>query len=158
MGTSVNAQDDTDSKYVESVDALLEVLIERTFSPLLHNDFLYRFSKTYQKEQRALKVVHGYSRRVIGRKMGEFLKSRDNEEAPIDALGRKKKKAFLDLLLEYSSKDHSFTYEDICQEVDTFMFEVIWRNKKFNYWRKKYFSGTRYYSYINIIRIILTSS
>nr|AVM18972.1 odorant degrading protein 2 [Holotrichia parallela] len=125
MGTSVNAQNDSDSAYVKSVNILLRILIERTFSTFLSNNFLYRFSTTYQEEKRALKVVHGYSRSVINSRKAEFMKSEEykTHASTVDALGRKKK-VFLDLLLEYSSNDPSFTQEDICQEVDTFMFAV----------------------------------
>ncbi|KAI4465971.1 cytochrome p450 family 4 [Holotrichia oblita] len=123
MGTSVNAQDDVNSEYVKCVDILLGILIDRAFSPFLQNEFLYRFSNTYRIEQQALKVVHGYSRSVINKRMTEFLKNQKEEESCVDIMGIKKKKAFLDLLLEYSSKDPSFTFDDICQEVDTFMFE-----------------------------------
>lgn len=125
MGTSIDAQNDVNSEYFENVNILLKILIDRAFSPFLGIDLLYPFSSTYQREQKALKVVHGYSRTVIERKMKEFLKNRSTkEQTTVDDLGRKKRKAFLDLLLEYSSTDPSFTYEDICEEVDTFMFEV----------------------------------
>ncbi|GJQ82469.1 hypothetical protein Trydic_g14460 [Trypoxylus dichotomus] len=123
MGTTVDAQNDPDSQYMDSVNVLLGVLMDRTFSPILQNEFLYRFSRTYQREREALKIVHGYSRSVINKKMEEFQRPKQKEESPVDNLGIKKRKAFLDSLLEHASKDPTFTFEDICQEVDTFMFE-----------------------------------
>ncbi|KRT79163.1 cytochrome P450 [Oryctes borbonicus] len=123
MGTTVDAQNDPNSQYMDSVNVLLGVLVDRTLSPLLGNDLLYRFSRTYQREQQALKVVHGYSKSVINKKMEEFERTRVKEESSVDNLGIKKKKALLDLLLEYAAKDPAFNFEDICQEVDTFMFE-----------------------------------
>nr|QIK02100.1 cytochromes P450 family 4 [Holotrichia parallela] len=123
MGTTVNAQNDLDSEYVKCVKMLLQVITERTFSPLLANDMLYIFSDTYRREKYALKIVHDYTRSVIKRRKAEFFGDSKNYESSVDSLGRKKKRAFLDLLLEYSTRDPSFTEEDIRQEVDTFMFE-----------------------------------
>nr|AVM18974.1 odorant degrading protein 4 [Holotrichia parallela] len=123
MGTSVHAQDDVDSEYVKCVNFLLKVLTDRTYSPVLRNDLLYSFTETYRKEKYALKVVHDYTRTVINKRKADFFSDSKNYEASVDSLGRKKKRAFLDLLLEYSTKDSSLTEEDICQEVDTFMFE-----------------------------------
>lgn len=125
MGTSVNAQNNSDSEYVKCVNTLAEITIKRTFSPILRNDSLYVFSGTYREEMRALKVVHGYTRSVIATRKKEFFNNEELRQETTDSFGRKKKKAFLDVLLDYSVKDPEFSEEDIRQEVDTFMFEVL---------------------------------
>ncbi|KRT83475.1 cytochrome P450, partial [Oryctes borbonicus] len=122
MGTSVNAQSCNDSEYVRCVQLLLEILGLRMFHPFLSNKLLFRFTETYRKERRALKVVHNYTRSIIKRRK-EFLKNVERNENAVDSLGEKKRRAFLDVLLEYSAHDPSFTEEDIREEVDTFLFE-----------------------------------
>nr|AAT38512.1 pheromone-degrading enzyme [Phyllopertha diversa] len=123
MGTSVDAQNDINSEYVNSVKILLGILVQRSLSPILANDLLYPFTTTYQKEKAALKVVHGYTKSVINKRKIEFYNNSKSEDRNVDSFGRKKKQAFLDLLLEYSANDPSFTEQHIQEEVDTFMFE-----------------------------------
>ncbi|KAI4465938.1 cytochrome p450 family 4 [Holotrichia oblita] len=123
MGTSVNAQANYDSEYVKCVNILLEIVMLRAFSPILSNNVVYPFTSTYRRENYALKVVHDYTKSVIASRKKEFLSDANRNVESTDSLGRKRKRAFLDLLLEYSTKDPSFTEEHIREEVDTFMFE-----------------------------------
>ena len=46
------------------------------------------------------------------------------ESGEFDEHGRRKKVAFLDLLIQMHREDKSFTLDDIREEVDTFLFEV----------------------------------
>ncbi|KAF2900474.1 hypothetical protein ILUMI_05709 [Ignelater luminosus] len=126
MGTEVNAQNDSESKYVFSVKEMSRIIIDRTFSIFKMFDFFYYFSKDYQKEREALKILHGYTESIIESRKEELIKanghSKDiqNDE---DDIGRKKKKTFLDLLLQYKKDGQPLTDKDIREEVDTFMFE-----------------------------------
>ncbi|GFS85195.1 cytochrome P450 4V2 [Trichonephila clavipes] len=74
--------------------------------------------------QEAYSVVPGYE--VIKEKKLDFLmRSKDGVTEPLSngsLTERKKRKAFLELLLEHHLKDPSFTEDDIRIEVDTFMF------------------------------------
>lgn len=120
MGSSVNAQDNSESEYVTSVRFMCRMLMERTFSAIKMYDFIYNLTSTYRKEVQSLKVLHGYTKAVIEKKKRE-METTEPEET--DEFGIKKRRAFLDLLL-HVAKDNQLTDEEIQEEVDTFMFEV----------------------------------
>ncbi|KAF2895444.1 hypothetical protein ILUMI_10731 [Ignelater luminosus] len=126
MGTEVNSQSDSESKYVTSVKEMSRIVIQRAFSVFKMFDFFYQFSKDYQKEREALKILHGYTDSVIQSRKEELIKtnghSKDTEDNDEDS-GIKKRKNFLDLLLQYKKDGQPITDKDIREEVDTFMFE-----------------------------------
>ncbi|RZC32091.1 cytochrome P450 CYP4BN11, partial [Asbolus verrucosus] len=115
MGTSVKAQENTESEYVRSVKDMCGIIVERAFSPHKMFDSIYYFTEDYKKEMRALKILHSYTNDVIKRRQNAL-----HSEAPKS--DEKKKKAFLDRLLEANVGGQSFTIDEIRQEVDTFMF------------------------------------
>lgn len=123
MGVSINAQQHPSSEYVTSVKEMCRIVTERGMSLIKQNDFLYKFTSDYAKECEALKVLHGFSASVIKeRKQGIVSKNKSDEDAN-NVLGVKKRKAFLDLLLEVSQKEEDpLTDEELREEVDTFMF------------------------------------
>lgn len=125
MGTKVNAQEDSESKYVYSVKEMCRIIMERSVSVIKMYETLYHFSRDYQKEKQALSILHGYTSSVIQSRKEEMIKSNDDKDHLEDDIGRKKRKTFLDLLLQYKKDGQPISDEDIREEVDTFMFEVL---------------------------------
>lgn len=124
MGVSINAQDNSESDYVKSVKQMCEVVILRSFSPLKMYDFFYQFTDLYRKEKTALKILHGYTKEVIDRRKQE-LSTKETDGNERNEFGIKKKRfAFLDLLLQGNDGKEVLTYEEIQEEVDTLLFEV----------------------------------
>ncbi|KHJ92480.1 hypothetical protein OESDEN_07632 [Oesophagostomum dentatum] len=71
------------------------------------------YASTYGMDyDRHLKILTDFTRKVINEKLAE--------REQVNPLEPKKKKAFLDLLLDVQSEGN-LTYEDIREEVDTFM-------------------------------------
>ncbi|EFA04535.1 cytochrome P450 4C1 [Tribolium castaneum] len=124
MGTTINAQNNEESEYVTSVKEMGRIIIERAIAPQKNNEFLFRFTKDYQLQKSALKVLHNYTNNVISKRREELLKDQASKvsENVID-MGIKKKMAFLDLLLQATVDGRPLTNEEIREEVDTFMFE-----------------------------------
>lgn len=129
MGTDVNAQNNADTEYVRSVKEMCRIIIHRTTSILKMYNFFYYLSRDYQKEKKALKIIHDYTYSVIESRK-KNLQENSNDINDTDEFGKKQKKTFLDLLLQYKRDGESISEADIREEVDTFMFEVCAINKK----------------------------
>jgi cytochrome P450 family 4 len=116
MGTSVKAQENSDSEYVQSVKNMLDLIMGRVFTPHKLFDWIYFFTEDYKKEHKALKILHSHTWDVIKRRRVLYL----------DALAKgvevKQRKALLDLLLELNINGQHLSLEEIREEVDTFMF------------------------------------
>ncbi|XP_058116997.1 uncharacterized protein LOC131284572 [Anopheles ziemanni] len=127
MGTKVNAQLNSDSKYVQAVKEITTLVQVRLFHFLIRYDFFYQFSDNRRKTQEALKVLHGYTDSVIRSRREELNRAAKSGGTEVDEnandLGIKKKVAFLDMLLQSKIDGQPLTDLEIREEVDTFMFE-----------------------------------
>nr|XP_053638680.1 cytochrome P450 4C1-like [Cherax quadricarinatus] len=124
MGQSINAQDNNDSEYVRAVNRMTTLLLERMARPWEHSEFLFNLLGSAKKHKACLKTLHDFSNSAI--RMKRHIKEREREEpdaAADEVIGKKKRLALLDLLLESSSEGVKLSDEDIREEVDTFMFE-----------------------------------
>ncbi len=131
MGVKINAQRDTNSEYVKAVYTLGESFMRRNLHMSGWFDFIFyrtEFGKQYTK---SLNTLHQFTRQVIRDRKQEILhKKIDTSSLDEDsAVGRKRRMAFLNLLLEHHlSPESKLSEEDIREEVDTFMFEGMDEN------------------------------
>ncbi|XP_027231572.2 cytochrome P450 4C1 [Penaeus vannamei] len=125
MGRTVNAQCNADSEYVKALNRFAALLIKRAGTPWLRPDLLYTLFGQRSEYDACLEVLHGFSQETIVERRALLRNSRKNskEEDTEEVFGKKKRLAFLDLLLEYSEDGTKLSDEDIREEVDTFMFE-----------------------------------
>ena len=77
-------------------------------------DFFYNRTKNGIEHQKCLDILQGFTRKVILERNAEFTNSNFTTS---------KRVAFLDMLLKAKSEDPTLTFDDIQEEVDTFMFE-----------------------------------
>lgn len=91
-----------------------ELIVQRQYNPLHWTDFVYNRTKAGKEHQECLDILQGFTRKVILERDAEF----DETSA-----ASQKRVAFLDVLLKAKHLDASITFEDIQEEVDTFMFE-----------------------------------
>lgn len=125
MGININAQDNSDSEYVNAVYRIGALVQYRQTRPWIQPDFLFKLFGYAKLHDEYLRVLHSFSYSAIENRRREYqlakVKAKENVEEEV--IGKKRRLAFLDLLLNYSETQTSLSTEDIREEVDTFMFE-----------------------------------
>ncbi|XP_048760771.2 cytochrome P450 4V2-like isoform X1 [Ostrea edulis] len=131
MGKTVDAQSNSESDYVKSVYKMTELVLQRQRTPWYWPDFLYNTIGHGKEHDRCLRILHGFTKKVIKEKMDnltegsrhsmEEVLSQHSEEDMYRSKGQRL--AFLDMLLCTTEDGSHLSMEDIREEVDTFMFE-----------------------------------
>lgn len=89
------------------------------------SDFIFNLTADKRRHDKCLKIVHGFTRDIVNkRRLAKANDVGDDNVKPNndDDVGMKKRKALLDVLLESTIEGRPLTDEEICEEVDTFMF------------------------------------
>nr|KAF6427353.1 cytochrome P450 family 4 subfamily V member 2 [Rousettus aegyptiacus] len=125
MGKNIDAQNNNDSKYVHAVCSLSDTIHQRMKSPWLWFDFSFLMFKKGWEHRRSLQIVHNFTKTVIADRTNEIKKTEEfKSEDKNTSLSKKKRRAFLDLLLSVTDDEgNKLNHNDIQEEVDTFMFE-----------------------------------
>ncbi|GFQ78089.1 cytochrome P450 4C1 [Trichonephila clavata] len=131
MGVNIDAQGGRNTEYVRAVHELEEAFMHRAVRPWLHPDFIFKWSAYGRNYDANIRLVKELTRKVIKEKKLDFIKrSKNGITEPLSngsITQRKKRKAFLELLLEQHLKDPSFTEEDIGLEGhDTTAMSLSW--------------------------------
>lgn len=117
MGRHFNAQLESNNQYASSVKMASELIWTRMTTPVLNPDFLWKISPQGRKLNALLKVLHGFTDRVIAERRAS--RKSATSAAKGSSSDEEQRLAFIDLLLENENLSDS----DIREEVDTFMFE-----------------------------------
>lgn len=125
MGIKMNAQGNPLSEYVISVKKMCYFVMQRAKTFTGRFNFTYQLSRNYYKQKKVSRVIQRYTDNVINSRKKEFEREGDpTKEITYDDLGRKRKLAFLDLLLRARVDGQPLSHKTIRDEVNTFMFAV----------------------------------
>ncbi|XP_046569379.1 cytochrome P450 4V2-like [Haliotis rubra] len=128
MGRNINAQSNSDSEYVNAVYKMSTILLKRMRSPWYWPSVLFNAFGSGSEHDRCLGILHRFTQKVISEKRQEFCSRKETgavgtEGKEEEVVGRKKRLAFMDMLLHMSNDGVTLSDDDIREEVDTFMFE-----------------------------------
>lgn len=117
MGIQLDCQTQYQNEYVDAVYEISELIMHRVVRPYLALDIIYRNTQKGKQYKKCVDILHKMTREVISNRKAA------REENKRKGVSRKKRPAFLDLLLDANEQQNLLSDEDIRQEVDTFMFE-----------------------------------
>ncbi|GLV39561.1 Cytochrome P450 4ac2 [Carabus blaptoides fortunei] len=147
-GFNTDSIGETKNRYFNAIHSFGKTTLERRVQPLYYTARTFNLSPLARKQFQPVKVLHQFTADVIKEREQNF---NDNDFNDID-LQRKKRLAMLDLLLCAKRQRGEIDNQGIREEVDTFMFELFRRQKRFDLKENVAFSckdvaccsGTRY--------------
>ncbi|KAG7190356.1 hypothetical protein KM043_006468 [Ampulex compressa] len=125
MGINLNVQCGAQHEYSKNLHKYSTIVFNRIVSPLLMWRYIYAISPQGFVGRATLKAMHKFIEKVISeRKLARIAQRDTKERENRDGEGKRKRKAFLDLLLDLSdNQERSLTNKAIRNQVHTFMFE-----------------------------------
>ncbi|BFF97767.1 cytochrome P450 4d8 [Drosophila madeirensis] len=128
MGTKIHAQAADSSPYAEAVSECTALLSWRFMSVYLQVELLFTLTHPHLKwrQTQLIRTMHEFTTKVIEerrRTLEEQQREKLSATSPDDDVGRKRRMALLDVLLQASVDGRPLTNDEIREEVDTFMFE-----------------------------------
>ncbi|KAF7382503.1 hypothetical protein HZH68_015422 [Vespula germanica] len=122
MGVNIHVQENATTGYSKHIRRVTRAVMYRIIRPWLNFDCVFALTTQGKKYFSSIKEIHRFDREVIKKKK-EARRLKCEEVSEIDEFGRKKKKAFLDILLDINENNSNpLSDEDIREQVDTIMF------------------------------------
>ena len=120
MRVRVDVQLSNDTLYIKAISGYMNLMLRRFYSLHKRYDLFYILSSDYWESRKYVKQIHEITNNIIKERKKERQNVKKDDPVEVNNLGVKKKKVFLDLLLE----SNQLTDDEIREEVDTFAFAV----------------------------------
>lgn len=99
--------------------------VQHRFAPL------FCLTSSYWRQKKLIAKLHNFTDSVIRARRETLLDNPNILEQYDEELGKKKKMALLDILLQSKIAEKPLSNLDIREEIDTFMFEVTFTRREF---------------------------
>ncbi|XP_043488265.1 cytochrome P450 4C1-like [Polistes fuscatus] len=122
MGVNIHAQESSNTDYINHLKIVTSGIIYRVGHPWLISDWMFAMTRIGKQYFKSIEYMRCFSRELIKKRKEarRFKTISDNKTNDFDI---KKRKAFLDLLLDINEKDsNSMSDENLREHVDTFIF------------------------------------
>ncbi|KAK0082046.1 hypothetical protein PV326_007366, partial [Microctonus aethiopoides] len=136
MGTKLDENNSEQDNYKRSVYDIGNIFYYRAVRPWLKNNWIFSLTPKGRDQSKALKILHEFTTKIIkerkqyhddtnGKYLDDFSMStpRSSATESNDKIVKKKRLAFLDLLIAASKRGLGLDDRGIREEVDTFVFE-----------------------------------
>ena len=110
------------NSYMQNIELFMNLFVNRSQNPLIHNDFLYGLTKGGKQAKQVVKELHDFTMTIVEKRKQELAVIENaNEDNHADK--KCKPRSLLDLLLSLHFKDPSyFTLVNVQEQLDTFTF------------------------------------
>ncbi|XP_043461029.1 cytochrome P450 4C1-like [Leptopilina heterotoma] len=124
MGVNMNVQRKYDTDYMNALHKVAQSLVERVNYPWLKWDWIFYRTKGGKETKVAFETMIDFTMKIIKKKkLARQSGVNEPKEIESDEFGKRKRKAFLDLLLDVNENEKNpMTEAEIREQVDTFMF------------------------------------
>ncbi|XP_008550233.2 uncharacterized protein LOC103573114 [Microplitis demolitor] len=134
MGATAIENDPAQKTYKQSVYEIGEIFYYRAVRPWLKSDWIFNLTAKGREQAKSLKILHGFSDKIIkerekyheetnGKYLNDFISDGINSSLQTEEKVKRKRLAFLDLLIAASKRGLGVDDRGIREEVDTFVFE-----------------------------------
>uniref|UniRef100_UPI003B63328F cytochrome P450 4C1-like n=1 Tax=Microplitis mediator TaxID=375433 RepID=UPI003B63328F len=134
MGVTLKGSDENEDNYLESVHKISDIFLYRGTRPWIWIDWIFGLTSKGREQSKLLKYLHGFSNKIInerisyhektGRKyLNDSSSAESNSDSQSDDGTKRRRLAFLDILIAASKRESGVDRKGISEEVDTFVFE-----------------------------------
>ncbi|KAL5285736.1 hypothetical protein ACFFRR_007424 [Megaselia abdita] len=129
FGSEINSLDNENEDIVTAINDLCYIVSERMFSAVKRFDMLFVLFPSYWRQKRQIQILKDYmkkiidERRMIVSQKANVVNLQQNNNPTEESFYRKRKMAFLDNLLTAEIDNRHLTFQEIFEEVSTFLFE-----------------------------------
>ncbi|XP_008543199.1 cytochrome P450 4C1 [Microplitis demolitor] len=133
MGITTKENDPDRENYKMAVQRIGEIIYYRSFRPWLMNNWIFGLTAKGREHAESLKVLHDFANKIIkdrkeyheqtgGKYLNDFMITGGNTSSQSNGSTKRKRLAFLDLLIAASKQGLGIDDQGMREEVDTFVF------------------------------------